>query len=281
MHADAIDPEAEFQYVSGQFRPSFPTLLAGFAAHNAAAVAHSDCMFDVRYGPRTRQTFDFFTARAPCRGTLLYFHAGYWQSRDKSGFRFIAPAFVECGLNVALVNYPLCPDVSLAELVQACGMAPAAVAAHAAVSGGNAGPLIAAGHSAGGHIAIELALAASADAAPSRPRIAAVVALSGIYDLMPLIATTLNRNLRLDADSAAALSPLHRAAPGAPPAVFVVGAAETPAFIEQSRRMHEAWMATGNRSHLQIVDGADHFSLLLQFTQPGNALHTEVVALAG
>ena len=281
MHADAIDPEAEFQYVSGQFRPSFPTLLAGFAARSATAVAHSVCRLDVRYGPRTRQTFDFFAARTPCRGTLLYFHAGYWQSRDKSGFRFIAPAFAECGLNVALVNYPLCPDVSLAELVQSCGMAPAAVAAHAAVSGGNAGPLVATGHSAGGHIAIELALAASADAAPSRPRITAVIALSGVYDLMPLIATTLNRNLRLDADSAAALSPLHRAAPGAPPAVFVVGAAETPAFIEQSRRMHEAWIAAGNRSHLQIVDGADHFSLLLQFTQPGNALHTEVVALAG
>ena len=129
MSTAAIDLDSEHQYVTGQFRPTFPALLADFAARSAAAVATAGCELDLRYGAAERQTFDFFAARGSCRGTLLYFHAGYWQSRDKADFRFIAPAFNDSGLNVALVNYPLCPEVSLAELVQACRAAPAAVAA--------------------------------------------------------------------------------------------------------------------------------------------------------
>ena len=117
---------------------------------------------------------------------------------------------------------------------------------------------------------------------PARPSpISAVAALSGIYDLAPLVATTLNAKLRLDAASAAAASPLTRVRAGAPPALFAVGADETPAFIAQSTRMHEAWQAAGNRSELQQVAAADHFSLLQQLVQPGSALHAAVVDLAG
>jgi arylformamidase len=282
--------DAEHQYLGGQWRPGFPTLLAGFEKLGAEAVAASDCALDLRYGPRERETFDFFAAKGACRGTLLYFHAGYWHSRDKSGFRFLAPAFNASGLNVAFINYPLCPGVSLAELVQACRAAPAAVAAHAAsrAAGPLASRLVVAGHSAGGHIAVELALDSAASAArardaaapPAAATIAAVAAFSGIYELAPLLTTSLNEKLRLDAESAAAASPLRRAAAQAAPALFAVGADETPAFIEQTRSMHAAWGAAGNRSRLEIVAGCDHFSLLQELATPTSALHRRVAGLA-
>lgn len=274
------DQDPEIQYVSGQIRSTFGPLLAGFAADSVLATSHSTCALDLAYGPLSRQTFDFFAARGRSRATLLYFHAGYWQSRDKADFRFIAPAFTECGVDVAFINYPLCPDVSLAELVQACRMAPSAVAAHVLSVHGRPTPMIAAGHSAGAHIAVELTLQNSAATTMQTQAVpfAGVVALSGIYDLLPLVKTSLNRKLQLDLHSADMLSPLRRLVAGLPRAVFAVGASETPAFIEQSRQMHHAWIAAGNVSQLQICEAADHFSLLQQFTDADSTLHSASLA---
>lgn len=125
-------------------------------------------------------------------------------------------------------------------------------------------PLIAAGHSAGGQIALELALSRFEPDPETGLRaqpVDGMLAVSGVFDLVPLISTSLNHNLRFDEDSARAASPVHRALKACP-ALFVVGAAETPAFIAQSRAMHEAWQRAGNQSELLMVERADHFSVL-------------------
>lgn len=274
---------SESEYVTGQYRSTFPALLADYEARGARAVRSGRCELDLPYGSRPRETFDLFVARGAARGVLVYFHAGYWQSRDKSGFRFLAPAFTRRGLHVALVNHPLCPTVNLAALLDSARRSIPAIRAHVAARADDAAqasagpartlrsmPLIVSGHSAGAHIAVELAL--------TRPTldVAAVIALSGIYDLVPLVDTTLNRNLRLDAERARAHSPLFRVAPGAAPALFAVGADETAAFVEQSRRLHEAWLASGNRGTLEVVRGADHFSLLDELVTEGSILSERV-----
>jgi len=264
--------DPQFQYVEGQSRAGFAPLLAAFEAESAAAVAAESCALDQRYGPLERQTFDFFKARRTPRGTLAYFHAGYWQSRDKSTFRFIAPAFTAVGLNVALVNYPLCPAVSLPELVEAAKACVPAIRARAALGHADRLPLFLSGHSAGAHIAAEMALADPGGTA-------GLVALSGIYDLAPLVATTLNQKLRLDPADAAACSPIHRIGAPLAPALVAVGDEETPAFIAQSRRFDDAWRRAGNRSALHVAPRADHFSLLRQFSSPGSALFDQACML--
>ncbi len=268
--------DAQFQYVQGQSRAGWPALLAACEAESLAAARTPACALDLRYGPAERQTLDFFPAAGRARGTLVYFHAGYWQSRDKSTFRFIAPAFNRAGLNVALANYPLCPAVTLAALVESTKAAIPAIRAHAAAAqaGGAPVPLVASGHSAGAHIAVELALACSPDLG-----LAGVAALSGIYDLAPLVATSLNDALRLDGASAAAGSPLHRIRSGAAPVLVAVGGDETPAFVEQSRRLHAAWDGAGNASQLHVEAQADHFSLLRRFADPASELFGKTCAL--
>ena len=265
--------DPQYQYVEGQARPGFPALLADYAARSRAAAAAGDCAFDLPYGAHARQRFDFFPARGRPFGALAYFHAGYWQSRDKSDFRFIAPAYAQAGIHVALVNYPLCPEVSVAALVEAAKACVPAIR----VQAGPEGALVLAGHSAGAHLAVELALAQQDDA----PAIAGVAALSGIYDLAPLLATTLNDKLQLDPESARACSPLHRVHAGAAPALVAVGAAETPAFVRQSRDFHDAWIAAGNRSTLHVEPGADHFSLLQSFASAERPLFGQVLAMFG
>lgn len=265
------DAEATAQYLTGQMHPHHGPLLEAFQRESDAAVAAHRPALDLPYGPHPRQRFDLFVADGPWRGTLAWFHPGYWQARDKAQFRFLAPPFLARGIDVALVNYPLCPDVTLGALVEATRASVPAILTEAARRGRGGQVLVAAGHSAGGHIAAELGLSAWAAAGPQRPGpgspgaaapIAAVAAWSGVYDLSPLLGTPLNDKLRLDAGTARALSPLWRVRGGLPPALFAVGGAETQAFRDQSARMAAAWRAAGNAAELLEVPQADHFTLL-------------------
>ena len=270
---DAID--ANFQYMTGQMNASQPALLAAYEEESAAALGLRPAL-DLRYGPHPRQTFDLFEAAEPI-GTVAYLHAGYWQSRDKAQFRFLAPSFLEAGLNVAVVNYPLCPDVTLAALTDAVRDSIAAIA-KMAPSSAHAG-LVAMGHSAGAHLCVELALTDWQARGFSRSPLRGIVALSGVYDLAPLIMTPLNDKLRLDPSSAKTASPINRVRTGMPPALFAVGGLETPAFRRQTADMLEAWRNAGNRGEALIAEDRDHFSLLRSAQDPGGALFEKMMAL--
>lgn len=251
--------DATYAYLTGQLHPSHAGLLKDFTAESAAAVTDYAPLLDVAYGAHERELFDLFISPQPWRGTMAYFHAGYWQGRDKAQFRFLSPPFMAAGIDIALVNYPLCPDVSLRQIVRSAEASIPAILQTVREMGRGGERLIAAGHSAGGHIAAELALAGLP--------VSAVVAISGIYDLAPLRTTSLNDKLRLDAAEARAMSPLHRVAGLLPPAMFMVGGLETPQFQAQSEAMQLAWRAAGQSSYRQI-EGADHFSVLRHF-DPG------------
>ncbi len=249
--------DATHAYLTGQVRPSQTALLEDFAAESEAAVLAFAPRLDIPYGGHEREVFYLFVSQKPWRATVAYFHAGYWQARDKAQFRCLAAPFMAAGIDVALVNYPLCPDVSLRQLVLSTETSVPEIL-HAVRGLGRGGDkLIAAGHSAGGHIAVELALAGAA--------VDAVIAISGLYELAPLLATRLNDKLRLDPDEARAMSPLHRVVGKLPPAVFIVGGLETPEFRGQSEAMHLAWRAAGRSTYLAI-EAADHFSVLRHFS---------------
>ncbi len=251
----------QFEYVEGQARPGFPALLAEYQQRSDQVATQPGNVLDQPYGPHARQRFDFFPASGPAAGVLLYFHAGYWQSRDKAQFRFLAPFFQARGLHFVAVNYPLCPEVSLAALMHAVLPSVPAVRSHLASHGLGGLPLVVAGHSAGGHLAAEIALAASAEGAGVQG-VLGVLGISGVYNPEPLVATTLNQKLLLTEDSAAQANVLRRVRPGLPPGLWVVGGAETPAFLAQNAAMHAAWQGAGNASASVEVPEADHFTVL-------------------
>jgi len=257
MHTSS---DAQHEYVDGQGRAWFPELLAGFQRDSDEAARSQAARLDQAYGPHPRQRLDIFPSPAPARGVMLYLHAGYWQSRDKALFRWLAPAFGQRGLHVVLANYPLCPEVTLPALVEA--LRPALAAAHAAEPAWAALPLVVAGHSAGAHLASEFGLSECGPPAGRAGHVAGVWAISGIYELEPLRHTTLNERLRLDGPLARRMSPLHRVGRAGMPAVWLVGGGETLEFLRQNRAMHLAWQAQGHWSACVEAPGADHFTVL-------------------
>jgi len=263
----------EFQYVKGQMREHFGALLSSFEQRNGTTLAEPGWEIDLPYGEHKREVFDLRPAGPDALGTVVYFHAGYWQSRDKSQFRFLAPAFNALGWHMALVNYPLCPDVTVADIVASAFKSLQQIAHHQRQHG-RSGPMVLCGHSAGAHLAVEMALRAEQ---LSPLLIAGVVAISGVFDLHPLVQTSLNERLKLDENSAKSCSPLMRVRTGLAPAIFVVGATETPAFLKQSQDMAKQWQKQGNQAQMLEVAGADHFSVLEHIAnsngQVAHALH--------
>lgn len=279
LPSPAVDAAMEAAYVGDQRRAHWPATIAAFEAASAAIPALPGYSGDIAYGPHPRQRFDLLAGTGEVRGLLLYLHPGYWQMRDRTLFRCLMPIFARMGLDVATVGYPLCPETSVAELTEALRAAIPALLADGRARRRHDLPIIAAGHSAGGHLAVELALTDWVNHGLGASPIAGVTALSGVYDLEPLVATSLNGALGLDAASARAASPVHRVGGQGCPALFAVGGAETAAFRDQNRRMAIAWRDAGHEARLHESPDDDHFSLIGRLTDETSALHRAVADL--
>ena len=114
------------------------------------------------------------------------------------------------------------------------------------------------------------------------PRLlAGAVAVSGLYDLRPLVdAEFLKSDLGLDVERAERLSPAFRRPACQSPIVVAVGALESGEFHRQARLLHESWGDACVGAALD-VPGTDHFSVCEAFATPGNALFDATCRLLG
>lgn len=257
---------AEALYNNRAAVPDHPAVMARWKA-TAEAVRATHPPVTLAYGSCPRETIDLFEAERPGPGgpVVVFIHGGYWQALDPSWFSGIAPAFLARGIGVAIPAYDLCPHVPLARIVDQMRAAVAMIVART-------GRLpVVFGHSAGGQLAVCLL---------SEGRVAAAVAISGVFDLEPLIDTSLNTALGLDAGTARALSPLHWAVPRGAVLDCVVGGDETAAFLDQSRTMAEVWGAQGAVTRYQALPGLNHFTVLDPLLESDSALVARIVDLS-
>ncbi len=257
----AVDYEREYDN-RGRV-PEHPSLIEGWYRDAAEARAELAGRLDLAYGASDRQRLDLFEPAEPRGAAVLFLHGGYWQSQDKSGFSHLAGGPLAHGLPVAIAGYDLCPDVTVAAIVE---QARAAVRHVADLAGG---PVVVAGHSAGGH------LAAACAATPGLP-VRAALCLSGLFDLRPLLPTTINTKLGLDEAAAMAASPLLRPAPACP-VDLVVGERESAEYHRQSLTLAAAWPAVTRYAPLA---GAHHFGVIAPLADPASALTCRLAALA-
>lgn len=259
--------------------PDHPQWFARWAADSAAARAQLKATLNVRYGSGPKQTMDLFPSANP-RGAVLFIHGGYWRSLDKSEHSFVAPPLVAQGIGVAVINYDLCPDVGIARIIEQCREGVAWLRREGARHGVPAERLVVAGHSAGGHLAAMLV--ATDWAARGLPAaVAGAVAVSGVFDLEPLIQVSFNSDLKLDATRAHAASPIHLRPRRAVPLLVAAGADETSEFIRQAWLLWERWTEChppGRRGPL-LIGARHHFSVISDLADPQSELSREALAL--
>jgi arylformamidase len=228
---------------------------------------------DLAYGDSPRQIVDLFLPSSPRPPLLVFIHGGYRQRFDPKAFTFVAEQPLAAGAAVALIGYDLAPAVDMDAIVGQIRRGLAWLYRQSDALGYDRERIVVAGHSAGGHLAaMALAQDWAADGLPG-DLIKGVCAISGIFDLEPIRRCYLNEVLGLDAAQARRNSPLHLPPGAVPcPVTVAVGASETAAFHEQSRRYADKLSAAGWPCELVVQPGMHHFEIVMSLARPEDAL---------
>ncbi|CAN5374199.1 alpha/beta hydrolase [soil metagenome] len=256
-----LDHEAEYNNRAAV--PDHPAIMARWKTDAATArEVHPPTV--LTYGSGARETIDLFDA-GPDAPVVMFIHGGYWQALDPSWFSWVAQPLLARGVSAAIPSYDLCPTVRLGVIVDQ-------MRATARLLSDRTGRLpVATGHSAGGHLSACLLSDGLASAA---------IAISGVFDLEPLIPTSLNAALGLNSAKARDLSPIHWPVPAGGILDCVVGGAETAEFVRQSRDMTDDWAAKGAATRFEALPGLDHFTVLDPLADPDSALVRRIAELA-
>jgi arylformamidase len=248
--------------------PEHLTYFARYEAESAALRARWPGRLDLSYGTTPRQAIDLFVPGISDPPLLVFIHGGYWQSRDRKDFSFLAGPFLELGAAVALIGYDLAPTVRMDAIVAQIRAGLAWLWHHAPDHGCDAERLYLAGHSAGGHLtAMALATDWRTFGLPE-DIIKGVCAISGIFDLEPIRRCYLNDVVGLDLDEARRNSPIHQTLHGHCPVAVAVGELETRAFLEQSQAFAAKLEREGWPCELLVQPGVDHFGIVMSMAEP-------------
>jgi len=266
------DDEINRQFMPRLAVPDHESWLAAHAELSETARRTLPCHLDIPYGQTPLQKLDIFPAvRAPAP-VQVYFHGGYWRALDKSTYRFMALSMAPSGIATVLVNYDLCPAVTLDDIVAQTIASVAWVYRNGAAYGCDPQRLYVSGNSAGAHLAaMALAQDWHARGLPA-DLIKGACCITGIYDIAPVLRIDANAEIRLKPEMVARNSPLSLPLPARPPVIVAVGADETPLWIKQSTDYAAKLRAAGAATELMIVPGTHHFSVPRSLADPEGIL---------
>jgi arylformamidase len=247
------------------------------AAYRERMKAEENAELGLAYGTGPRQKVDLFFPDATGHTPLaLFVHGGYWRSLEHSTFSHVAAGLNARGIAVAVAGYDLCPQVTIAQIVEQIRTACLFLWRRFGQR------IMVYGHSAGGHLAACMVATDWKSLDPKAPAdlVPAGYSISGVFDLKPLVATAMNADLRLNEPAAAQVSPLWW--PVARGRVFdaVVGGLESAEFLRQSRVVTDDWRARGVETRYEEVAGANHFTVVDPLTDPNSAMTARCAALA-
>lgn len=263
------------EYNNRALVPGHPEIIARWHREAAAYRATHGGDLDLVYGARPRNRVDLFPAPGGGQGPLvLFIHGGYWRSFDKAMFSHVAGPANAAGLDVAVAGYTLCPEVTVADIIdelrQCCLF----------LGRCHGRRLLVAGHSAGGHLAAAMA-ATDWQLYGARPDLVqACLAISGLFDLRPLLCTPYNDDLRLTPATAMAASPLFWPVPNRVPLDSWVGGEESFEFLRQARSLPAAWAGLGLPCRFERIPGENHFSVGDLLSRAGQPVTQRLLALA-
>ena len=264
--------------IGGDYTP----FVTAYRDRSAAVRSSTSGWREFSYGPTASQCLDLFMpvdADAPVP-LLVFIHGGYWQELSKDDSSFAAPAWVDRGVAFAALDYTLAPEASLAEIVAECRRAAGWLYENAGDLGVDKRRIVVAGSSAGAHLAAMVAAPGwQRNAGRPGDLVAGAVLISGVFDLEPLLGTSIAEPLCLTDQDVAELSPTRLQLGDFPPSIVCWGEVETDEFKSQSRDFAARLDEAGTPCTSFEVSGRNHFDVVFELADPGSLTGMEVTSL--
>ena len=264
--------ELEYQYNPRESVPEFPELSKKRAEESKKARSTLKSFLNVSYGSCPREVLDIYPADKPGGPVLVYIHGGYWRSGSKDDNCNFAPAFVKRGATVVLVEYDLCPKVTVSDIVRQTRASIAWVYRNILRYGGNPSKFYLSGHSAGGHlVAMALAHDWEKEGLP-RDFIKGAVATSGVYDLDMVLHVSPNEQIRMTPELAKENSPFFNLPRPICPVLVSVGGAEPDGWKQMSKDFFQLCKERGLECEYLEIPGANHYTMSAHLADPSSPL---------
>ncbi|MBO4123311.1 alpha/beta hydrolase [Cupriavidus gilardii] len=275
-----LDQESlDKQYNNRAAVPEHPAILARWAAEAAAFRQAHAGKEDLAYGGDPKQRLDYFPAGGPGRALLIFIHGGYWQALDKSDSSHLAAPYLARGIDVAMLNYRLAPEATMAEIVRDNRDAVAWLHRQAEALGFDAGRVFVSGHSAGGQLVGMLAGTRWQDFGLPADVIKGGCSISGLYDLEPIRLSYLNRVIGLTEADVAAYSPMRHPPATALPMILTVGGDESAEYHRQQAEYAALLRQRGVPVTIVAQARGHHFDALDVLGDPQSELAAAVLAM--
>ena len=236
---------------------------------------------DVPYGDTPLQRLDIFPTARKDAPIHVYIHGGFWRALDKAAYSHIGATLARAGAVGVLINYDLCPKVTVDDVVRQTMAAIAWTYRHGGELGGDPNRIYVSGHSAGGQLAaMALVHDWRADGLPG-DFIKGIGVLSGVLDLEPVLRIEANAEIQLKPEMVARNSPLFLEPKVMAPVIVAPGGDEPEAWVQQSRDYAAMLQSRGYPVSLMVMPGHHHFSLTLALSDPGDPLMAAMLKQMG
>ncbi|HEY7559878.1 MAG TPA: alpha/beta hydrolase [Candidatus Binatia bacterium] len=273
--------EIEYQYNPRVSVPEFPELARVRSAISRRVRESAKSWLNIAYGTSPRETLDIYTADKVGGPVLVYIHGGYWRSGTKEDNANFVPAFTQRGANVVLIEYDLCPAVTVTDIVRQTRAAIAWVYRNIADYRGDAAKFYVSGHSAGGHLTA-MALANDWEKAGlPKDFIKGAVAMSGVHDLDMVMHISANEQIRMSPEIAEQNGPLRHPPRVDCPLLVAVGAVEPEGWKQMSKDYFEFCKQRGLNAEYLEVPGANHYTMSEHLGDPNSPLAQAIFKLIG
>ena len=150
---------------------------------------------NVTYGPESHQHLDIYKSSETPRGTIVFFHAGGWCCGDDDDVDALILSQIDRGFAVVSVHYGLALEETAEEMNDDADRSIRWVKAHESEWSAQGKPVLVAGGSAGGNVALLMGSAPGVfveldlppDLAEMSPKVDGVISFVGPSDLRPYL----------------------------------------------------------------------------------------------
>jgi len=278
--------KAQVKDLNYQYLPLLTVRNAGeylsISAKRSALIRRKlDCQLDLPYGNTFGQKLDVFPSSSKKAPVHVFIHGGYWRAThiNKSVYSHVAGPLVAAGATVVLLDYDLCPQVRISDIVEQVRTAMTWIYKNIQKYNGDRKRIFVSGHSAGGQLtAMLMATDWWLERRLPRDLIKGTVLLSGLFDIEPHRHTDLQPDIHLTAREAKMMSPMYLTPLSKGPSIIAVGENEPDLFHWQSLQYAAQLRTHRIKAKYVSIPGDNHFSITNRLGNARDSLTKELIS---